>query len=176
KLQLIISDCIVGFEEDETLEVVLGKLLTEKKLTISTAESCTGGKIASTITSVSGSSNYFKGSIVSYATEAKVAVLGISQEKINKFSVVSTQVAEEMATQVQKKFKTNFAIATTGNAGPNKGDANAEVGTVFIAIATPKGVFSEKFNFGQPREKVIDRALNQALEMIYKEILKNYSK
>ncbi len=102
--------------------------------------------------------------------------MGISQEKINKFSVVSTQVAEEMATQVQKKFKTNFAIATTGNAGPNKGDANAEVGTVFIAIATPKGVFSEKFNFGQPREKVIDRALNQALEMIYKEILKNYSK
>ncbi len=71
KLQLIISDCIVGFEEDETLEVVLGKLLTEKKLTISTAESCTGGKIASTITSVSGSSNYFKGSIVSYATEPK---------------------------------------------------------------------------------------------------------
>ncbi|MEO8235616.1 MAG: CinA family nicotinamide mononucleotide deamidase-related protein [Flavobacterium sp.] len=174
KLQLIISDCIVGFEEDETIEVVFGKLLTEKKLTISTAESCSGGKIASVLTSVSGSSNYFKGSVVSYATETKVNVLGVSQELINEFSVVSKEVAEAMASQSQKMFKTDFAIATTGNAGPNKGDADAEVGTVFIAIATPKGVFSEKFNFGQPREKVIDRSVNQALEIIYKEILKNY--
>ncbi|SFA71753.1 nicotinamide-nucleotide amidase [Flavobacterium swingsii] len=174
KLQLIISDCIVGFEEDETIEVVLGKLLTNKKLTISTAESCSGGKIASIITSVSGASNYFKGSIVSYATETKVNVLGISQEIIDEFSVVSKQVAEAMALQSQKIFKTDFAIATTGNAGPDKGDADAEVGTVFIAIATPKGVFSEKFNFGQPREKVIDRTVNQGLEIIYKEILKNY--
>ena len=174
KLQLIISDCIVGFEEDETIEVVLGRLLTEKNLTISTAESCTGGKISSIITSVSGSSNYFKGSVVSYATETKVNILGVSQADINKFSVVSKQVAEAMALQSQKMFKTDFAIATTGNAGPNKGDADAEVGTVFIAIATPKGVFSEKFNFGQPREKVIDRTVNQALEIIYKEILKNY--
>ncbi|WP_395057015.1 CinA family nicotinamide mononucleotide deamidase-related protein [Flavobacterium sp.] len=174
KLQLLISDCIVGFEEDETIEVVLGKLLTDKRLTISTAESCTGGKIASKLTSVSGSSNYFKGSIVSYATETKVGVLGISQEVINEFSVVSKQVAEAMALQSQKMFKTDFAIATTGNAGPNIGDSNAEVGTVFIAIATSKGIFSEKFNFGQPREKVIDRTVNQALEIIYKEILKNY--
>jgi len=174
KLQLLISDCIVGFEEDETIEVVLGKLLTEKKLTISTAESCTGGKIASVLTSISGSSNYFKGSVVSYATEAKVNVLGVSQEIIDEFSVVSKQVAESMASQVKKIFQSDFAIATTGNAGPNKGDADAEVGTVFIAIATPKGVFSEEFNFGQPREKVIDRTVNKALEIIYKEILKNY--
>jgi nicotinamide-nucleotide amidase len=174
KLQVLISDCIVGFEEEETIEVILGKLLTEKNLTIATAESCTGGKIASILTSIAGSSAYFKGSSVSYATEAKVDVLGVSQETINKFSVVSKQVAEEMAIQVQKIIKTDFAIATTGNAGPNKGDADAEVGTVFIAIATPKGVFSEEFNFGQPREKVIDRAVNKALEIIYKEILKNY--
>ncbi|MFM9988786.1 CinA family nicotinamide mononucleotide deamidase-related protein [Flavobacterium sp.] len=174
KLQLIISDCIVGLEEDETIEVILGKLLTEKKLTISTAESCTGGKIASVLTSISGSSNYFKGSVVSYATEAKVNVLGVSQEIIDEFSVVSKQVAESMASQVKKIFQSDFAIATTGNAGPNKGDADAEVGTVFIAIATPKGVFSEEFNFGQPREKVIDRTVNKALEIIYKEILKNY--
>ena len=174
KLQVFISDCIVGFEEDETIEVILGKLLTEKKRTISTAESCTGGKIASVLTSISGSSNYFKGSIVSYATEAKVNVLGISQEIIDEFSVVSKQVAEAMASQVKKIFQSDFAIAATGNAGPNKGDADAEVGTVFIAIATPKGVFSEQFNFGQPREKVIDRAVNKGLEIIYKEILKNY--
>ena len=174
KLQLIISDCIVGFEEDQTIEVVLGEILTEKNLTISTAESCTGGKIASIITSLSGCSNYFKGSVVSYATETKVNILGVSQADINEFSVVSKQIAEAMALQSQKIFKTDFAIATTGNAGPNKGDANAEIGTVFIAIATPKGVFSEKFNFGQPREKVIDRTVNKAFEIIYKEILKNY--
>ena len=174
KLQLIISDCIVGFEEDETIEVVLGEVLTKKNLTISTAESCTGGKIASIITSLSGASNYFKGSVVSYATETKVNILGVSQSDINEFSVVSNQIAEAMALQSQKIFKTDFAIATTGNAGPNKGDANAEIGTVFIAIATPKGVFSEKFNFGQPREKVIDRTVNKAFEIIYKEILKNY--
>ena len=174
KLQVFISDCIVGFEEDETIEVILGKLLTEKKRTISTAESCTGGKIASVITSISGSSNYFKGSIVSYATEAKNNVLGVSQEIIDEFSVVSKQVAEAMASQVKKIFQSDFAIAATGNAGPNKGDADAEVGTVFIAIATPKGVFSEQFNFGQPREKVIDRTVNKGLELIYKEILKNY--
>ena len=174
KLQVFISDCIVGLEEDDTIEVILGKLLTEKKGTIATAESCTGGKIASVLTSISGSSNYFKGSIVSYATEAKVNVLGVSQEIIDEFSVVSKQVAEAMASQVKKIFQSDFAIAATGNAGPNKGDADAEVGTVFIAIATPKGVFSEEFNFGQPREKVIDRTVNKGLEIIYKEILKNY--
>jgi nicotinamide-nucleotide amidase len=174
KLQPLISDCLVGFEEDESIEVVLGRLLTEKKFTISTAESCTGGKIASYLSSVPGASNYFNGSIVSYATEIKIDILDISKDLINEFSVVSKQVAEAMATQVQKKFKTDFAIATTGNAGPSKGDSEAEVGSVFIAIATPKGVFSEEFNFGQPREKVINRAVNKGLELIYKEILKNY--
>ena len=77
-----------------------------------------------------------------------------------------------MALSVQQMMKADFAIATTGNAGPNKGDSAAEIGTVFIAIATPNGVFSEEFNFGQPREKVIDRAVSKALELIYKEILK----
>ncbi len=173
KLQLIISDCIVGYDDGETIEVVLGRLLTEKKLTLSTAESCTGGKIASTLTSVSGASNYFKGSVVSYATEVKENVLGISPDIIKEYSVVSAPVAEAMALQVQQLLKSDYAIATTGNAGPNKGDADAEVGTVFIAIATPKGVFSEEFNFGQPREKVIDRAVTKGLEIIYKEITKN---
>lgn len=173
KLQLIISDCIVGFDDGETIEVVLGKLLTEKKLTIATAESCTGGKIAATLTSVSGSSNYFKGSIVSYATEVKENILGISPEIIREYSVVSAAVAEAMALKVQKLLNTDYAISTTGNAGPNKGEADAEVGTVFIAIATPIGVFSEEFNFGQPREKVIDRAVIKGLEIIYKEIAKN---
>jgi len=173
KLQLIISDCIVGFDDGDTIEVVLGKLLTEKKLTLATAESCTGGKIAATLTSVSGASNYFKGSVVSYATEVKENVLGISSDVIKEYSVVSAPVAEAMALQVQQLLKSDYAIATTGNAGPNKGDADAEVGTVFIGIATPNGVFSEEFNFGQPREKVIDRAVIKGLEIIYKEIAKN---
>lgn len=173
KLEYIIKSDIVGYDDEETLEVVLGQLLTEKGLTIGTAESCTGGSVAATITSVPGSSAYFKGSIVSYATETKINVLGISPEIIEKHSVVSAEVAEQMAGNVQKILGVDYAIATTGNAGPAKGDSEANVGTVFIAIATPEGIYSEEFNFGQPREKVVDRAVNKALEKIYKEILKN---
>ena len=173
KLELLISDVIIGYDDGETIEVVLGKLFKEKGLTIATAESCTGGKIAATLTSVAGSSAYFKGSVVSYATEAKVDVLGIPQDTIDRYSVVSTQVAEAMALNVKKMMQTDFAIATTGNAGPGKGEADAEIGTVIITIATPNGVETEEFNFGQPREKVIDRAVSKALEKIYKEILKN---
>lgn len=168
-----IKDCLVGFEEEETLEVVLGRLLAQKKYTIATAESCTGGKIASLLTSVSGASAYFKGSIVSYATEVKHNVLNISENLIQEYSVVSKEVAEAMALNTQKLLHADYVIATTGNAGPTKGDADAEVGTVFMAIATPNGVFTEEFNFGQPREKVIDRAVNKGLELVYKEILKN---
>ncbi|MBP8066550.1 MAG: competence/damage-inducible protein A [Flavobacterium sp.] len=173
KLEAIIGEAIIGYDDGETIEVVLGKLLKEKGLTLSTAESCTGGKIAATLTSVSGSSGYFKGSVVSYATETKVNILGVAPEVIAEHSVVSVAVAEAMALGVQQLMKTDYALATTGNAGPNKGDADAEVGTVVIAMATPNGVYSEEFNFGQPREKVIDRAVTKALEKIYKEILKN---
>ena len=172
KLDLLIHDIIVGYNEDDPIEVVLGRLLTEKKLTISTAESCTGGKIAATLSSVSGASNYFKGSVVSYATQTKISVLGIANEAVTKYGVVSAEVATEMAKAAQKIMASDYAIATTGNAGPTKGDEAAELGTVFIAIATPNGVFVEEFNFGQPREKVIDRAVSKALELIYKEILK----
>ena len=171
-LDLLIHDIIVGYNEDEPIEVVLGKLLTEKKLTLATAESCTGGKIAATLSAVSGASNYFKGSVVSYASQTKIDVLGVSNETIDKYSVVSAEVAKEMALGIQKLTQADYAIATTGNAGPAKGDSDAELGTVFIAIATPNNVFIEEFNFGQPREKVIDRAVSKALELIYKEILK----
>ena len=172
-LTKIIGDIIVGFEEDETIEVVLGKQLTKCGKTISTAESCTGGKIAQILTSVAGASNYFRGSVVSYATDTKVSVLGVSQQTIDENSVVSSQVAIEMAIGIQKLMKTDYAIATTGNAGPSKGDADTDVGTVCIAIATPNGVVVEAFNFGQPREKVIDRTVNKAFEMVQKEIFKN---
>jgi nicotinamide-nucleotide amidase len=173
KLKLLIADIIVGYDEDETIEVVIGRELAKRNKTIAVAESCTGGKIAQLITSIPGSSVYFNGGMVTYATKSKSEVLGVSEDIIKKYSVVSAEVAEAMAQNARKIFKADYAVATTGNAGPAKGDSDAGVGTVFIAIATPKGVSSEEFNFGQPREKVIDRAANKALEKIYQEIVKN---
>lgn len=173
KLKVLIGDIIIGFDEGDTIEVVLGRILKQKGKTIALAESCTGGKIAQMITSVAGSSAYFKGSAVTYATEAKVNVLKIEQQLIDVFSVVSAQVAENMALKARQLFNADYAVSTTGNAGPLKGDSAVEVGTVFIGIATAKGVYSEKLDLGQPREKVIERAANKALEKIYQEILKN---
>nr|WP_322624260.1 CinA family nicotinamide mononucleotide deamidase-related protein [uncultured Flavobacterium sp.] len=173
KLQAIIGDIIVSMDEGEPLEMVLGNKLKASGKTIAAAESCTGGMIGHVLTSIPGSSAYFKGSAVTYATESKVRVLGVEQQLIDIYSAVSAKVAEVMAVRAKKIFGTDYAVSTTGNAGPAKGDADADVGTVFIGIATPNGVYSEKFNFGQPREKVIARATEKALELIYKEILKN---
>ncbi|MEZ4856684.1 MAG: competence/damage-inducible protein A [Gelidibacter sp.] len=167
-----IDDIFVGFETNASIETIIGQQLSNLGKTLATAESCTGGKIAETFTANAGASHYFKGSVVSYATEAKIEVLKIDKALINQFSVVSYQVAEAMATSALQLFNADYAIATTGNAGPTKGDADAEVGTVFIAIATKNKVFSEKFNFGNHRFKVINRAVNKALEMLQKEILK----
>ena len=167
-----IKDIFVGFEEDESIEAIIGKQLIRLNKTIATAESCTGGKIAESITANTGASHYFKGSVVSYATEAKIDVLKVDEALINKFSVVSSEVAEAMATSVLKLFNVDYAIATTGNAGPTKGDADAEVGTVYIAMATKTKVYSEVFNFGNHRIKVINKAVNKAFEMLQKEILK----
>jgi nicotinamide-nucleotide amidase len=171
-LDVIIHDIIVGFEEDETIEVILGRMLSNQKATLSMAESCTGGKIAELITSVPGASHYFKGSIVAYASEVKVNVLRVSEGLIQEHTVVSAEVAKAMALNVKTLLKTDYAIATTGNAGPTKGENSADVGTVFIALATPNDVIVEMFNFGQPREKVIDRAAVKGLEMLLKEISK----
>lgn len=172
KLDLLIHDIIVGYNEDDSIEVVLGRLMTEKRLTISTVESCTGGKIAATLSAVPGASKYFRGSVVSYATQAKIDVLDIDENLIIKHGVVSSEVASEMAKSIQIMMNSDYAIATTGNAGPTKESGGAELGTVFIGIATPDEVFVEEFNFGQPREKVIDRTIGKGLELIYKEILK----
>ena len=125
------------------------------------------------MSAVPGASKYFKGSVVSYATEVKVNVLGVSQDLVDQFTVVSAEVASAMALNVKEILQTDYAIATTGNAGPTKGDSNAEIGTVFIALATPDDIIVEEFNFGQPREKVIDRAVIKSLEILQKEILKN---
>jgi len=172
-LSKIIGDIIVGFEDNETIEAVIGKLLMDKKQTLATAESCTGGNIAKIITSIPGSSNYFVGSIVAYQASIKIKELNVSEELIENNSVISAQVAEAMAKGIQEKFKTDFAIATTGNAGPTIDLTDKSVGIVYISIATPTTIFSEEFNFGKPREKVIERASTKALELLRKEILKN---
>jgi competence/damage-inducible protein CinA-like protein len=173
KLIKIIPEIILGFDENETIEVVIGKLLSDKNQNMATAESCTGGNIAKIITSIAGSSNYFIGSIVAYQQSVKINELFVDKKLIDNYSVVSSQVAEAMAKGIQQKFSTNYAIATTGNAGPTADSTHKKVGTVIIAIATPTTVFSEEFFFGKPREKVIERASNKALELLRKEILKN---
>ena len=172
-LSKLIGDIIVGFDDSETIEVIIGRLLTQQNKTIATAESCTGGKIAQVLTSVAGASNYFCGSVVAYKTQTKIDVLGIPSTIFIENDVVSAEVAKQMALSVKKIMKTDYAIATTGNAGPTKGDSKTEVGTVFIALATPTEVIVREFSFGQPREKVIDRTVNKAFEMVQKEILKN---
>lgn len=173
KLTKLIPDIIVGFDESETIEVVIGKMLIEKKQTLSTAESCTGGNIAKMITSIPGSSNYFVGSVVAYHPKIKINELGVDKSLIEKHSVVSAEVAEAMVKGIQQKFNTTYAIATTGNAGPTTDNTDTSVGTVFIAIATPTTVFSKEYFFGQPREKVIHRTSYEAIELLKKEILKN---
>lgn len=173
ELVKIIPDIIVGLDDNENIEVVLGKLLMAKKQTLATAESCTGGNIAKIVTSIAGSSGYFIGSIIAYSASIKISELNVDEKLIAQYSVVSAQVAEAMAKGIQQKFKTSYAIATTGNAGPTADSTDKTVGTVFIAIATPTTIFSKEFFFGKPREKVIERASNKALELLRKEILKN---
>ena len=169
-LSQIIGDIIKGIEEEDPIEVQIRNLLIANDASLATAESFTGGRLAAIFTGYPGSSAFFKGSVVAYATEAKVNILGVSPELIEKYSVVSNEVACEMAKKVKALYQTDYAIATTGNAGPDKGDSDAEVGTVFLAIATPQRVFAHEFNFGNHRDKVVGKAVNKCMEMILDEI------
>lgn len=170
----LIKDEFAGFEEENgSVEIIIANQLIKLGKTFSIAESCTGGMVAEQFTVHPGASAYFKGGVVTYATESKINVLGVSKADIDAYSVVSSQVAEAMAKNALRIFQSDYAIATTGNAGPSKGDSEAEVGTVFIAIATKNGVYSEKFMLGNHRIKVINKAVNKALEMLLKEIFKN---
>ena len=170
----LIKDEFAGFEEEDvSVEIVIANQLTKLGKTLAIAESCTGGMVAEQFTVHPGASAYFKGGVVTYATESKINVLGVSKTDIDAYSVVSSQVAESMAKNALRIFQSDYAIATTGNAGPAKGDSQAEVGTVFIAIATKNKVYSEKFMLGNHRIKVINKAVNKALEMLLKEIFKN---
>jgi len=172
-LHAMLNDIAIGYEEETNLVQRIATLLIQKEKTLSLAESCTGGAIAEQITSLAGISAFFRGSTVPYATDIKTAILGVEKKLIDDHTVVSKEVAESMATQSNKIFNTDYAVSTTGIAGPSKGDAVGEIGTVFISVASPRGVISEKFSFGKPREKVIGRATIKALEILLKEILKN---
>lgn len=171
KLYPLIGEIIYGEEEDESIEALIAKLLTQKGMTLCTAESFTGGKIAQELTSLAGASKYFKGSIVSYATETKIKVLGIDPKLVEKHSVVSEKVAMAMANNVKKLMDSDFAIATTGNAGPTKGDSAVDIGTVYIAVSSPNGTFAKKFTMGNHRERIVQKSVNKAFELLQKEIL-----
>ncbi|MBU2902790.1 competence/damage-inducible protein A [Maribacter dokdonensis] len=172
KLFPLIEDIVYGLEDDQSLEEIVAKLLIDKSFTLSTAESFTGGMIAEKLTSLPGASGYFKGSVVSYATETKINVLKVPIKLVEDYSVVSAEVAVAMAKGAKKLMKTDFAIATTGNAGPTKGDSKADVGTVFIAIDGPTSQFVQKFQMGSTRERVVEKSVNKAFELLQKEILK----
>lgn len=172
KLYEIIGDVIYGEEDGDTIESSVAKLLTNKKMSLAVAESFTGGRIAEKITAMPGASAYFKGSIVSYATATKIDILNVPREDVEVNSVVSEQVAKAMAVNVKSLLKSDFAVATTGNAGPLKGDSDVAIGTVYIAIASPEGVYAEKFNLGSHRERIVLKGVNKAFELLQKEILK----
>ncbi|MCF7560355.1 competence/damage-inducible protein A [Sabulilitoribacter multivorans] len=174
KVLPLIKNEFFGYEdEDGNEEAIIGNQLTKLGKTLAIAESCTGGKLAELFTANSGASKYLMGGVVTYSTQSKMDVLKVSEDIIKKYSVVSAQVAEAMAQNVLKLYKSDYAISTTGNAGPTKGDSDAEVGTVFIGIATKNGVYSEEYNFGNHRARVINKAVNKAIEILQKEIFKN---
>jgi len=133
KLLPLVEGHVIAVSEDK-IENILAEMLTERNLTISTAESCTGGELAKMITSVSGSSKYFHGGIVPYATEKKIKILNVSKETVDQFTVVSEEVAQEMAKGCQELFETNISLSTTGVAGPGKGEDGKDIGTVYYTI------------------------------------------
>ena len=173
ELKLLVKDIFVGEEDDTSIERTINELLSNNKKTLSIAESCTGGNVSKMITAIPGASLFLKGAMVAYSAKVKEELLGVSPELIERYSVVSKEVASEMARKTRDLFNTDYAIATTGNAGPTTDETDKSVGVVFIAIASKSGVYVEDFFFGKPRAKVIERASVKALELLRKEILKN---
>ena len=169
----LIEDIYFGAEEDQSIETLIADKLKQLGKTLSCAESCTGGVIATRITSIVGASLFFKGSAVTYAAESKSRILGVDERIISEQGVVSAAVASAMALGAQKIYKSDFALATTGNAGPTKGDEGQDIGTVFIGLATPDGIESFQFNMGNNRTRVIHNTVNQAFEILYRALMKN---
>ncbi len=169
-LYKVIPEFIYG-ENEETLEMVIGRLLIEKRKTICTAESCTGGNIASLITAVPGSSAYYYGSLVTYANSVKSQLLEIKEHTIIEHGAVSREVVCEMAINARRILKTDYAVATSGIAGPDGGSETKPVGTLWMAVASENGVVSEKRVFGNDRITNINRFSLAALNLLRKQIL-----
>jgi nicotinamide-nucleotide amidase len=156
---------IFGFDND-TMESVVGQLLRNKGLTLSTAESCTGGNIAQLITSIAGSSDYFKGSIVAYSNEIKEQFLGVPHQVLVEHGAVSEQTVIAMAEGIRSRFTTDFAISVSGIAGPGGGTVEKPVGTTWIAVATPNETIARKFMLGEHRGRNIRKASIAALNLL----------
>ncbi|HEY6913280.1 MAG TPA: nicotinamide-nucleotide amidohydrolase family protein, partial [Paludibacter sp.] len=169
KLSQILGDAIVAYE-DISIEILMGNLLKSKGLMASTAESCTGGNIASRFTSIPGSSDFFKGSVVAYSNEVKTNVLQVSSGDLEKHGAVSQIVVEQMAVGVRRLLKSDVAIATSGIAGPTGGTVEKPVGTVWIAVCSDDKIVSKEYRFGALREQNIQRATQAAL-LLLKEII-----
>ena len=170
KLSLLIPEYIFAMQ-DQTIERTVFDLLMERGKTFASAESCTGGNIAHVVTLIPGSSEVFKGTAVTYATPMKTKVLGVPAATIEQYGVVSQQVVEGMAKGVRDLMEADFGVATTGVAGPGGGSEENPVGTVWIGVASARGVVSKRFNFGKDRENVINRATVTAYEMLRQQIL-----
>ena len=167
KLEAILGEDILD-EEDTPIEILIGELLKKKKLTLSTAESCTGGSIAARVTSVAGSSEYFKGSVVAYSNEIKMKLLGVSMETLEKKGAVSEETVIEMVKGAMKALKTDCAVATSGIAGPGGGTKEKPVGTVWIAAAYKNEICTMKQETDRGREMNVERAGNNALLLLRK--------
>lgn len=170
KLLKIIPEDIFACE-DVQLETVLGDLLRERKLTLATAESCTGGRIASIITSVPGSSDYYKGSVIAYSNEIKEKILEVPSGLIQKYGAVSRQVVQKMAEGVRQKFRTDLAIAVSGIAGPSGGTPEKPVGTTWICVLDEEKCFAKEYKFGDHRERNIEISSIKALNLLRKKVL-----
>ena len=170
-LRAIIGDNIVGFE-GATLEQQVHRILIERGKTLAIAESCTGGVIASKFTAMAGASAYLLGGVVAYANEVKRNILGVDPVSLECFGAVSEVVALEMAEGVRRTTGADYAIATTGIAGPSGGSKHKPVGTVWIALATPEGSRAIMRNSGTDRSQIINRASAYAIEMLYEELTK----
>ena len=166
----LIGDYVYGFDDD-TLETIIGQLLRNRKMTIATAESCTGGYIAHRITSVPGSSEYFLGAVIAYANQIKTNELNVASDIIKNFGAVSEQVVKLMAENVRTKFNTNYSIAVSGIAGPGGGSEEKPVGLVYIAVAGPKNTQILKLNLGSTRERIIRETALYAMNALRKILL-----
>jgi nicotinamide-nucleotide amidase len=176
KLKLLIPKYIYGYEEygqeSPTFEKILSELLREKKKTLALAESCTGGFISSLITSLPGSSDIFRGAVIPYHNDVKHEMLEVDKLIFEKHGAVSKECVTQMAEQVRRKFKSDYAIATSGVAGPAGGTAEKPVGTVWIAVSGEEKTIALKFTFGDDRGRNIQMTANAALNMLRKMILK----